>query len=441
MSHIFRVLVLTFAALLVIPVCRAQEPPGTMIRAHLEPAGPVVAGTQVKLVVDVLTTTYFTDAPDWPLFDIPGAIVTLPDEQAQNLTETIDGREWFGVSRTYRIAPQAGRAFDIPPVVIHVTPSGAPAPVTLTTPGLKFEATVPPGAQAMRAFFPTHGLHVSQTLDPAGGSLHVGDTVTRTITQRADGTESILIPPAPLGDVDGLQRYPQPASTQDDLGTGRSLVAGERRDSAMYVVNRSGRFELPAITVEWWNLRTQQIERVDVPALRISARGAADTPLFAIPAEVGAKATHRILVLDLRDLIALGTVILLLVAVVWSWPRLYTKGLRAVRHVRAMYDAWRTGEPHAWRQLRRAARSAPWPGVVTALYQWFDSTGSSPGQAQRKRWSGLGGDDALAIRTLTTATDMPYRPRSQPLSAVDEQRARRAIRRLRVELKKITADA
>ncbi|MFW8695912.1 hypothetical protein ACOI9Y_35625, partial [Mesorhizobium japonicum] len=78
MSHIFRVLVLTFAALLVIPVCRAQEPPGTMIRAHLEPAGPVFAGTQVKLVVDVLTTTYFTDAPDWPLFDIPGAIVTLP---------------------------------------------------------------------------------------------------------------------------------------------------------------------------------------------------------------------------------------------------------------------------------------------------------------------------------------------------------------------------
>ncbi|CAM2171885.1 hypothetical protein PSAC2689_10650 [Paraburkholderia sacchari] len=50
---------------------RADDAPKVMVRAHLEPVGAVVAGTQVKLVVDCLTTTWFTEAPDWPLFDVP----------------------------------------------------------------------------------------------------------------------------------------------------------------------------------------------------------------------------------------------------------------------------------------------------------------------------------------------------------------------------------
>jgi hypothetical protein len=58
----------------------AQSAPQLVVRAHLEPSGPVVAGTQVKLIVDCLTTTWFTEAPNWPLFTVRGAIVDLPDE-------------------------------------------------------------------------------------------------------------------------------------------------------------------------------------------------------------------------------------------------------------------------------------------------------------------------------------------------------------------------
>ena len=69
----------------------ADAAPRTLVRAHLEPTGPVVAGSEVKLVVDLLTTTWFTEAPNWPLFTVPDAIVSLPDEQADNLSEDIDG--------------------------------------------------------------------------------------------------------------------------------------------------------------------------------------------------------------------------------------------------------------------------------------------------------------------------------------------------------------
>jgi hypothetical protein len=73
-------LVLLILMFLVSGLAVAQNAPQLLVRAHLEPSGPVVAGTEVKLVVDCLTTTWFTEAPNWPLFTVRGAIVNLPDE-------------------------------------------------------------------------------------------------------------------------------------------------------------------------------------------------------------------------------------------------------------------------------------------------------------------------------------------------------------------------
>lgn len=399
--------VAAFAAALALAAgARADDPPKTMVRAHLEPAGPVVAGTQVKLVVDVLTTTWLTDAPDWPLFDLPGAIVTLPDEQAHNVNEMIGDQRWFGVSRAYRIAPQAGRKYTVPSFAIHALPGGATAPVTLMTPALSFVATVPPGAEGMTVFFPTSHLSASQRIEPSGTHLQVGDTITRTITQRADGTEAILIPPAPLGDVDGMQRYARPAETKDDLEGSRGLVAGVRTDAAMYVVNRPGHIELPAIDIEWWNTAQQRRERLTLPAVSIRARGARETPLFEIPAEAAGRAAHRVLVIGRADLWLAGGGMALALAALWLWPRL----VGAARRIQQRATAWRrtlaTGEPRAWHVLRRATRARSWPPFVAALYAWLDRRATDRGAPL----SGLTGVDAPDIAPVRQAVYASYAP-------------------------------
>src|SRR5471032_3648764 len=113
----------------------AQGAPQLLARAHIEPSGTVVAGTEVKLIVDCLTTTWITEAPSWPLFTVPNAIVNLPDEQAENLHEVIDGVSWYGVSRAYRVVPQTAGAFAIPSFAIKVYPGGMNVPAaSLVTP-------------------------------------------------------------------------------------------------------------------------------------------------------------------------------------------------------------------------------------------------------------------------------------------------------------------
>jgi hypothetical protein len=236
----------------------AADVPQTMVRAHLEPSGPVVAGTEVRLVVDALTTTWFTAAPDWPLFTVPDAIVALPDEQAVNLSETIGGVRWFGVSRAYRIVPRAAKTFDIAPFELTVFPGGgADVPVKLKTPSLKLTATLPPGAEGMSSFFPLTKLTATQKIEPAQTRFKVGDTITRTITQTASGTESMLIPPVGFADIEGLRRYPKTPQTRNIVQDRAGLLAGERTDSTAYVVNRSGHYRLPPVTIEWWNEQTR----------------------------------------------------------------------------------------------------------------------------------------------------------------------------------------
>ncbi|APD11263.1 hypothetical protein UC34_12150 [Pandoraea vervacti] len=401
----------------------ADEPPKTMIRAHLEPAGNVVAGTQVKLVVDILTTTWLSDAPDWPLFDMPGAIVTLPDEQARNLSEMIGDQRWFGVSRAYRIAPQAGQRYTTPVFDIHVQPGGATAPVTLKTPSLSFVATVPPGAEGMKVFFPTSGLSVTQKIDPSSSHVQVGDTITRTVTQRATGTEAILIPPAPLADVDGMQRYARPATTHDDLQGGRELVAGVRTDSAMYVVNRSGHIELPAIDIEWWNTTSNRREKVTLPAVSVSARGAHETPLFEIPVEAVGRAARRVIVLDRSDLWVAGAGVALVLGLLWIGPRIVGAGRRARQHLRAWRNAITTGEPHAWRQLQREARTGSWQAFVSALYGWLDRRASARGQPPTglSEAGGSCADASEEIAALRKAVYARYSP--NPPDRVDSSLA------------------
>ncbi|MEA3127138.1 MAG: hypothetical protein QOD67_4157 [Caballeronia sp.] len=353
----------------------AQGAPQLLVRAHIEPSGTVVAGTEVRLVVDCLTTTWFTEAPNWPLFTVRDAIVNLPDEQAENLHEVINGVSWYGVSRAYRVVPQKAGAFEIPAFPITVYPGNTTAPATLMTPALGLVATVPAGAEGMSVFFPTQKLSAKQTIEPSPDNLKVGAALTRTITQTAAGTESMLIPPINFGDVDGLKRYPKPPAVKNVIRDRAGLVAGERTDTATYVVSRSGKFKLPPVTIEWWNTATQRREKIVLPAVSFSAATVREKPLFDIPLDALSKGgAHRIIVIDRSRALIACVVLAFLFALVWAYPRLSIRYEQAKRALIAARHRYAEGETPAWRALRAAARKGPLQRVIPALYRWMDKS-------------------------------------------------------------------
>lgn len=403
----------------------AQGVPQLKVRAHLEPSGTVVAGSEVKLVVECLTTTFFTEAPDWPLFNVPGALVALPDEQAENLHETIDGVAWYGVSRAYRIVPQAAGALSIPAfaITVHPGPGGASVPATLTTPALKFVATVPEGAEGMRIFFPTQKLSATQTLTPSLHDLKAGGSLTRSVTQVAAGTESMLIPPVEFSEVDGLKRYPKPSATRNVIQDRAGLVAGERTDSATYVIDRSGKFKLPPVTIEWWNTAAKRKESIVLPAVSFSASSANERPLFDIPADALSKGgVHRILIIDRWQAILAAGLLVFAMALVWAYPRLAAR----FRHVRqALLDARKRhadGAAPAWRALQVTARKGALKSTIPLLYRWMDRSSDLKHPAQVDELNALGGPQ---LDALVSAVHAHYS--NQPVSRSDWRKSEHAL--------------
>jgi hypothetical protein len=317
---------------------------------------------------------------------------------------------WYGVSRAYRIAPQTAGEVRIPPFVITVYPGGMNVPATLATPAVRLVATVPAGAEGMSVFFPSQKLVAKQEIEPSPDDLKVGGALTRTITQIASGTESMLIPPVNFGEVEGLKRYPKPSATKNIIQDRAGLVAGERTDVVTYVVDRSGRFKLPPVTIEWWNTAKQRKEKIVLPAVSFSAAVAREKPLFAIPVDALSKGgAHWIIVIDRWQAVLVSLILVFLLALVWVYPRLVIRYKRVKQAVVAARNRYEQGAAPAWRALRIAARTGSLQATIPALYRWMDRSPDfrHPARVDRLDRSGEPGLEELVDAVTTHYSDHP----------------------------------
>ena len=70
--------------------------PELRIQTRLQPADSVMVGGILELHLDVLTDSWFTDAPTLPDLKLPGALVMPPDGHAEHLNQTLDGKSFNG---------------------------------------------------------------------------------------------------------------------------------------------------------------------------------------------------------------------------------------------------------------------------------------------------------------------------------------------------------
>ncbi|MGO4333153.1 hypothetical protein, partial [Cupriavidus sp. M-11] len=384
--------VLVLACLLaMLPALAAPgDGPASMARAHLEPPGPVAAGQPVRLVVDALTTNWFTQAPVFPALDIPGAIVSPPGDDASNLSEDIGGQRWFGVSRSYIITPQSGGDLAIPPLELTLQVGEAAGPVKVRTPPLTLAIKAVPRPPGAGNAIGTVRLEVRQTLDRDLRALKQGDAFTRTIEISADGVQAMLLPPTVFAPVSGLAVYPKAPRVEDISRERQGFLGGHRIDAATYVVQRPGRYTLPGVSVQWWDVRAGRLRTASVPPLHFSAAaGGGYQPAVAIPGESPAAlggGTSRFAVRQVAG--AIVAVALLAFAAWLLLPRLRLLWARARASRRRRLLARDGSERAAFMRLRRALRGSG-QGAPGALYAWLDRLAA-------KRGSGLAGPATLA---------------------------------------------
>ena len=251
---------------------RGQEGDRPILQMELE-AESAVPGQPIVLRVTVLTPTWFPDPPEFPSFEVPNVMVRLPSRGAGPTSQRIGGETWSGVTRAYRLYPMIAGRFRIRSrsvVVTYADPETRdPLTAELPTEEITFSGIIPPEAADLDPFIAADSLTLEQSIEGETQDLDPGAAVIRTISARIEGTPPILLPPLiPALERGGLAAYPdEPVVTETEQ---RGVLAGERIERVTYLAESGGRFQVPPVSVRWFNLSDGTIDEAEVPGLDIA---------------------------------------------------------------------------------------------------------------------------------------------------------------------------
>lgn len=371
-----RWLPLACAALLALGLAgapRAQDAPPLRVTARLPAGAQAQAGATLRLELDVMTTTWFTQPPRLPALTLPGVMVTPPSGEGELVRAEHNGVAYSGLRYTYLLSPTAAGQVQVPALAVSAEVGPGKTPASASSAPLSFTVGGAAGAQPA-----SHGaLTVSQDFALAPDPLVAGGRVTRSITQRAEGVQAMLLPPAPLADAPGFKRYarePEVTTLTDGRG---GFVGGQRIDRADYVAEQAGELSLPAVTLAWRDGAGRQPRQQALPGRTFAVAAApAVAPPFSLTDDL-ARLRHGLRwVLPAAWLAwaAGGALALLALWLGWPWWRQGLCRLRAAALRRRARR--RAGEPWHWRAWRREARRDS--GTLSAFYRWLALAAGAP---------------------------------------------------------------
>lgn len=277
-------------AFLFVLLCGVAHAAGPTARVRVLGQQPVVAGQSVQIEVTILAPNFFLSAPAFPALQVPGAVVTMPDERAINSTETVDGASYAGIRKTYVFTPQTGGDFVLPKPEIHFTyagDDGKPQEGAVTLPPTTIHAGgqqgTPVEQQATAPLLPAARLHVGQTFDhPISGKdayLRAGDALVRTVTIFAPGAPAMMIEPPSMSAPRGVRQFRADPQLQDGVAASgdepAGTTGGRRVETVTYVFEGSGHYTLPAVTVAWYDPATGKRAESSAPAVTVEVGHAA----------------------------------------------------------------------------------------------------------------------------------------------------------------------
>ncbi|MBL0371534.1 BatD family protein [Rhizobium sp. KVB221] len=253
-------------------VLRAAEP---FARAEVLTKGRIVAGQQIEIAIDVFAPNFFKSAPEFPLFELKDAIVTLPDQRALNMVDTVDGVEYSGIRKSYMVMAERPGSFALPVIkipVAYATDAGGAANGTAMVPSVAFAADGVPGDWGGQAPLVATKVLISQELDRDPATLKVGDALVRRVSVLADDTQPMMIPVPNFAAPAGTKVY----RTDPELGqrgsAGDDPDAARRTETVTYVAEKAGTITLPPVEIRWFDSVSGRIETASAPDIKITVK-------------------------------------------------------------------------------------------------------------------------------------------------------------------------
>ncbi|WP_148862862.1 BatD family protein [Marinobacter fonticola] len=353
MNYLWSMLILLLVAL---PAMGQQTP---VLKTELEQTD-AIPGTPLSLRLTVLVPTYLPSPPEWPGLEAPNLMVRLPERSTNPTSERVDGDTWAGITRHYRLYPMVAGDFVLPPQTVRVTyadsENGDRRQVDLSTDPLRFRGVVPAGTQSLDPFLAAESLELEQSREGGDDPMKPGDSLSWTVVAKVTGTSPMFLPSLlPELEFPGVAVYPDEpvVSETSDRGT----MAGTRTESVTFVAQGGGEYDVPSVSLDWYNLTTGNVETASVEGFAFDVDGP--------PAPARAEVNWRSVVVV--------AMLLLLCLLAGFW--IVRRWGGAVRHRWETARARRRdSETHAYRDVKKTIARRDNARLYAALDVWAART-------------------------------------------------------------------
>lgn len=334
------------------------------IRSWTEPTENIIVTQQVSLHIEVATSSWYTGGTRIGNLEIDGAVVLRREKFAVNSTRR-SGDKTFTVQQwSLEVYPQRAGDYTIPatPLTLSIAGEGGTSiQGQVMSPATSFKASYPAGISDLDNWIATDTFDVTENYNRALQGLSPGDAVQRQIVISADNVAAMMLPQLQAGQQSGLGVYQKPSQIADT--SNRGTFRARRTETITYLIEKPGRYTLPAHTFYWWDLSRQRLESVTLPEQILEASGASTGPDTAAN-QPTTEASNKFRLLPwLGALVICGLLLLL-------WQRL-KKILRGPIRGRQK-PAPQASDKERRAALETALSQQDWPALVEALYRWLD---------------------------------------------------------------------
>ncbi|MCI0910945.1 BatD family protein [Pseudomonas putida] len=222
-----------------------------------------------------------------------------PLGDSRTYEKDINGVRHGVIETRYALYPQQSGSLDIAPLTFTATaadneqqPAGSAhtgRQVQVSSLPLRLNVRPIPAAwPAAEPWLPARSLALEEHWNPDPGTqpTQIGDSLTRSITLRAEGLSSTQLPQLPATEIVGLRRYPDQPLLRNEISE-RGMTANREEREAL-VPTHSGELALPALEVTWWNTREDHLEHSSLPARTLNVQ---DNPALSAESPVGDAST------------------------------------------------------------------------------------------------------------------------------------------------------
>lgn len=340
---------------------------------------PLYVTQPVVIHVEVATQGRFNRGTRIRGFHVADAITLPPPAFAVNATRLEAGTLWAVQTWTLTLYPLKDKKYLLPALSLEVglvDRDGRERNGVVKTQPQTFASVMPPKAGEKTPWLAAKSMSLTSQVSGPTDKLQQGSAITRTLKVEAQGLPAMMLKEMGAPSIPGLAVYPDAAEIKTTSNRGE--VIGVRRERTTYIVQKPGRYQLPAVRLNWWNLETKQWEQAIAPSQIIQTEGIAETaPLMKAASPVHSrKATWARGAWFIAGIAVVGGLVLCTLV--------FKHGLSEV------FSQWRLR-----RHVRKALALGKTMAAVRLFYQWYDQysagrqTPSVRDHAQATNFEGL----------------------------------------------------